>query len=88
MVDRNQFQLQSNILKRPLTQAISIRITKTGFVVKINFFTSGLQMMVGLPGDDETGVLTTAQRIADLGPDFVRIYPTFWRDPIIPPSDI
>jgi histone acetyltransferase (RNA polymerase elongator complex component) len=33
-------------------------------------------MMVGLPGDDETGALTTAQRIADLGPDFVRIYPT------------
>ena len=36
----------------------------------------GLQMMVGLPGDDETGALTTAQRIADLDPDFVRIYPT------------
>jgi histone acetyltransferase (RNA polymerase elongator complex component) len=33
-------------------------------------------MMVGLPGDDETGALTTAQRIADLAPDFVRIYPT------------
>ena len=33
-------------------------------------------MMVGLPGDDDTGALTTAQRIADLGPDFVRIYPT------------
>jgi histone acetyltransferase (RNA polymerase elongator complex component) len=36
----------------------------------------GLQMMVGLPGDDETSALTTAQRIADLAPDFVRIYPT------------
>ena len=34
------------------------------------------QMMVGLPGGDDTGALTTAQRIADLGPDFVRIYPT------------
>ena len=39
-------------------------------------FGIGLQMMVGLPGDDDTGALTTAQRIADLGPDFVRIYPT------------
>jgi histone acetyltransferase (RNA polymerase elongator complex component) len=39
-------------------------------------FSIGLQMMVGLPGDDETGALTTTQRIADLGPDFVRIYPT------------
>ncbi len=39
-------------------------------------FSIGLQMMVGLPGDDETGALTTAQKIADLAPDFVRIYPT------------
>jgi len=36
----------------------------------------GLQMMVGLPGDDETKSLTTAHRIADLSPDFVRVYPT------------
>jgi histone acetyltransferase (RNA polymerase elongator complex component) len=39
-------------------------------------FSIGLQMMVGLPGDDETGAQTTAQRMADLGPYFVRIYPT------------
>ena len=44
--------------------------------LKERHFRIGLQMMVGLPGDDETGALTTAQRIADLGPDFVRIYPT------------
>jgi histone acetyltransferase (RNA polymerase elongator complex component) len=44
--------------------------------LKERHFSIGLQMMVGLPGDDETGALTTAQRIADLGPDFVRIYPT------------
>lgn len=36
----------------------------------------GLQMMVGLPGDDETKSLTTAHRIADFSPDFVRVYPT------------
>ncbi len=36
----------------------------------------GLQMMVGLPGDDEIKSLNTAQRISDLSPDFVRIYPT------------
>jgi histone acetyltransferase (RNA polymerase elongator complex component) len=39
-------------------------------------FSIGLQMMVGLPGDHETGALTSAQKIIDLGPDFVRIYPT------------
>ena len=36
----------------------------------------GMQMMVGLPGDDETKSLFTAQKIASLSPDFVRIYPT------------
>jgi len=39
-------------------------------------FKIGLQMMVGLPGDDETGCLATARKIVDLAPDFVRIYPT------------
>jgi len=33
------------------------------------------QMMVGLPGDDEIGALTSAMQIVDLAPDFVRIYP-------------
>ena len=36
----------------------------------------GLQMMVGLPADDDDGALETARQIADLQPDFVRIYPT------------
>ena len=36
----------------------------------------GLQMMVGLPGDDDKGAMRTARQLAGLGPDFVRIYPT------------
>lgn len=36
----------------------------------------GLQLMVGLPGETATGVLRSAERIAELSPDFVRIYPT------------
>jgi histone acetyltransferase (RNA polymerase elongator complex component) len=36
----------------------------------------GLQIMVGLPGDNETLSLITAEKIAALRPDFVRIYPT------------
>ena len=36
----------------------------------------GLQMMVGLPADDDDGAMQTARRIAKLAPDFVRIYPT------------
>ena len=35
----------------------------------------GLQMMVGLPGDDENTALATVHKIIDLRPDFVRIYP-------------
>jgi histone acetyltransferase (RNA polymerase elongator complex component) len=36
----------------------------------------GLQMMVGLPDDDAAGAMESARRLADLEPDFVRIYPT------------
>jgi histone acetyltransferase (RNA polymerase elongator complex component) len=36
----------------------------------------GLQMMVGLPEEDEAGSLSTAYQIVELEPDFVRIYPT------------
>jgi histone acetyltransferase (RNA polymerase elongator complex component) len=36
----------------------------------------GLQMMIGLPGDTEDTALKTAERMAELYPAFVRIYPT------------
>ena len=36
----------------------------------------GVQIMVGLPGDTEARSLATAQRIVELEPDCVRIYPT------------
>jgi histone acetyltransferase (RNA polymerase elongator complex component) len=36
----------------------------------------GLQMMTGLPGDDGSQSLATANQIAALHPDFIRIYPT------------
>ena len=45
-------------------------------LLKERHYEIGLQIMVGLPGDDETTSLNTARRIAELAPDFVRIYPT------------
>lgn len=39
-------------------------------------FKLGLQMMVGLIDDSKEDCISTANKIADLKPDFVRIYPT------------
>ena len=45
-------------------------------LLKQHNYELGLQMMVGLPGDDEIKSLATALGMAELEPDFVRIYPT------------
>lgn len=45
-------------------------------VLKQYRFHIGLQLMPGLPGDDGAASLESAQKAADLFPDFVRIYPT------------
>jgi histone acetyltransferase (RNA polymerase elongator complex component) len=45
-------------------------------LLKARNYEFGLQIMVGLPGDDETKALATGRKIVDLSPDFVRIYPT------------
>ncbi len=39
-------------------------------------FSLGLQMMLGLPGDTDSGALETARAFLELEPDTVRIYPT------------
>jgi histone acetyltransferase (RNA polymerase elongator complex component) len=36
----------------------------------------GIQLMIGLPGDTHATALATARQVANLAPDFVRIYPT------------
>ena len=36
---------------------------------------TGVQVMVGLPGDDDSGAVRTAEMLAELEPDFARIYP-------------
>jgi histone acetyltransferase (RNA polymerase elongator complex component) len=44
--------------------------------LKARGYEVGLQLMVGLPGDDEARLLETGRRIVGLSPAFVRIYPT------------
>ncbi len=44
-------------------------------LLKVTPYEIGLQMMIGLPGDNDASTLVTARRIADFSPDFVRIYP-------------
>ncbi len=54
----------------------ALETEKAAALLKERNYDVGMQMMVGLPGDDETKSLFTAQRIASFSPDFVRIYPT------------
>ena len=45
-------------------------------LLKARDYEIGLQLMAGLPGEDESSCISSGHRIADLSPDFVRIYPT------------
>ena len=60
-------------LKRGHKAIDTIRSAK---LIKENGFTLGLQMMLGLYKSNESMELESAEKIAALKPDFVRIYPT------------
>lgn len=51
-------------------------VIKASEIIKNSGLELGLQMMTGLLGDTDEGALYTAQMIASLMPDTVRIYPT------------
>ena len=44
-------------------------------LLKENGYKIGVQVMAGLPGDHETSLLDSTKKLADLEPDFARIYP-------------
>ncbi len=48
---------------------------KAAELLKQKGYETGIQMMTGLPKDTPEISFETARKIADLGPDFVRIYP-------------
>ena len=45
-------------------------------LIKAHGIRLGLQMMTGLPGDDDEGALYTAEELVKLAPECARIYPT------------
>lgn len=45
-------------------------------LLRENNYPIGLQLMLGLPGDDESRAINSAEKSAALSPGFVRIYPT------------
>lgn len=51
-------------------------VVRASNLIKQSGFELGLQMMVGLYGENKEEAFVTAKRIADLKPDTVRIYPT------------
>lgn len=53
-----------------------IDVIKSAKLIKDWGFSLGLQMMIGLPGDNPEKAFQTAQDLISLHPDFVRIYPT------------
>jgi histone acetyltransferase (RNA polymerase elongator complex component) len=58
----------------------SVDTEKAVCLLKKRNYEIGIQMMVGMPGDSEAGAFSTGLSIAELHPDFVRIYPTLVLD--------
>lgn len=52
------------------------QVVKAARLIRKYGFSLGLQMMTGLPGDTDELSIYTAERIVELEPDCVRIYPT------------
>ena len=61
------------LVKRGHTRADT---QKAVYLLKDQNYEIGLQIMIGLPGDNPAKALNTGYRILALEPDFVRIYPT------------
>lgn len=51
-------------------------VYESGALIKEVGLKLGLQQMIGLPGDTEKKCIRTAKEFTNIGPDFVRIYPT------------
>ncbi len=70
-------QSMENHVLKDSNRGHSVKDTENAVkLLKERNYRVGLQMMIGLPGETSNSSLITAARIADLAPDYVRIYPT------------
>lgn len=68
MIDAVLIRARRGHTARATEQAVAL--------LKSRGYETGLQTMVGLPGETEESAMASARRMAELAPDFVRIYPT------------
>lgn len=67
--------MDEEVLKLSERGHTEMDVIKASRLIKEYGFSLGLQMMIGLPGDNEKKDYETANKIIALKPDFVRIYP-------------
>ncbi len=68
--------MDDTILSKSKRGHTSLDTDKAFFLLKNHGLKTGLQMMVGLPGDDGSHSIDTAEKLTRLCPDYIRIYPT------------
>lgn len=78
-VDTIELGVQSldlDVLEQSERGHIDTVVYESSKLIKENGFKLGLQMMLGLPCDTKEKSLLTAKKLLQIGPSFIRIYPT------------
>jgi histone acetyltransferase (RNA polymerase elongator complex component) len=68
--------LDDNVLVKSKRGHTIEDVIRASNLIKYFNFKLGIQLMIGLPGDDYDISIKTAKKVVSLKPDFVRIYPT------------
>lgn len=68
--------MDDRVLKQNGRGHTAKQVEDAAILIKSYGFTLGLQMMTGLYGDSAAGSFQTAEKLAALNPDNIRIYPT------------
>lgn len=68
--------MDKNVLIDSIRGHNDLVVFESAKLIKDSGITLGLQMMLGLPSDTEEKCLYTAKKFIEIGPEFVRIYPT------------